>query len=270
MQNANITDRFNQSNNVELIERINEQLETAGALGSVYSSIAWSYAGSFLNAKLGLYSEQDLDRIKRLEGRCEELAAIAGWANNLALPDYRPTVDELIERVGKTQAIVDEETLIAAKASVTGIDIETLKLALQLNEKQQAETAALHRKILEQHYAQIRKALSQALTAPMDSSFDLPLRDAVRIAERISEKAAAAKDRALMQVIRARTITQITRAAAEVKLIEAIIPQAEALYHRFSAEEQASVDRAPIEQLTAELTGTDEHEHSRWVQRQVV
>lgn len=259
------------NNNLELIERINEQLETANARGSAYSSIAWSYASSFLNAILGLYNETNPERIAKLEARSAELAAITGWANSLALADYRPDADQLIERIGKTAMVIDEDTLLEAKATASGLDKETLKLALELNAQQEAERAALHARVYELHENAIRLRLEYALYSPMDASFQLSDRDALRIVERLSEKAKAAKDRALMQVIRARTIMQITRAAAESKLLDSIIPQLDALYHRLSAQLEAQTERAPIEEQTAELTGTDDAHQTpkRWNKRKI-
>lgn len=251
--------------NVEKIELLISKLEEIGTGGAAMASVTWSYAMSLVNhmARMErihneddpefsrLSNEQRIDRQTQMEKRAEVIQDIIAWAASNANPDFVPDGDDVVNLAlsgDVTAANVDPDR-VAQLAQIMDIDEANASTIINASEAHLAEVRVINRRMAEMKRSQFASAINRAITGYVHDDFDLDLRDAARIAERIAEKSEQYEQKRLERAAFTRRARRLAQLGAERRLLAEVMDEADEL----AAEWQSELERQTTNQEVYDL-----------------
>lgn len=249
---------------IEAIEALLTRMDEMERKEAVMSSIAWSFAmsmGQTMARQERIFNDDDptygnwshdrrAETNKRLEGRLEAYAAIVGWAAAQANPDFLPSGQEVLSRIlssdAPPQAVgSDDVQALAEEMGLSELEIKQLlahnKERYKAEQSVQAEAAKLHGSRI---WLTVDRALENVEGFDTIDAFD-----AIRIVERIADKAADYAFNAAASAIRQRRAKRRNTLNSEARQFRDIESQADNLMDRYRQEVEAETETSPVEAL---------------------
>ena len=224
------------------IETLIGQLNDLDRAQSLCASLSWSFAMSIgqITARLLREDFTDEEAIQRLEQRREEISDLLAWSVRQANPDYIPSPADVVQRLqeGQTQTFSNED-MIELLVDQLGVSKDDVRRAEARNVERAAKEASLQAESARANDTAVMEAVRSAMHSYPGDLEVINQVDAIKITDRIADKAADYADNVLANALRQKRERRRKSLVAEYQLLKDIERQADELLDRLQHERDA-------------------------------